>query len=92
MSDALIQVSVSMPGKPMVSYRFRVDHVYGTLTRAVDGDKVIRDAVASGLRRIFGGSVKLEAQIKQEPVHDVSMVKRGPGRPRKVTDDVPSGG
>ena len=88
--DALIQISVSVEGKPLVSYRFRVDHVYGTLSRAADVDKTVLDAVYGGLRRIFGGSVKLEGRVSEAPVLDVP--KRGPGRPRKVADDVPSGG
>lgn len=89
MSDAYIQVTVSMPGKEPVGYKFHVKHVYGTMTRATDPEKKFLDVFYGGLRRVFGGSAHFDGFVRQE---SVEPVKRRPGRPRKVVDDVPSGG
>ena len=80
--DALIQVSVSMPDKPLVGYKIRVTNVYGTITRAADSDQLFLNALMGGLRKAFGGSVKVESLYHDESETAKPAVKRG--RPRKT--------
>ena len=80
--DVLIQVSVGVEGKPLVSHRFRVDHIYGTLNKAADVDQVVRDALYAGLRRVFGASVTIEGRVSEPTPRR--------GRPRKAGNDVPA--
>lgn len=94
MSDAYVQVSVSMPGKPMVGYKIKVTNIYGTFNRATDSDQAFLHSIMVGLKKTFGGSVKVESIfhdriVKLEtpkevlPIPSVD-VKRKVGRPRKT--------
>lgn len=74
--DALIQVSVSMPDKPLVGYKVRITNVYGTITRAADSDQLFLNALMGGLRKAFGGSVKVESVYHEQDQQTPRKVSR----------------
>ena len=82
--DALIQVSVSMPDKPMVGYKIRITNVYGTLTRAADSDKLFLNAMMGGLRKAFGASAEVESLYHDEAEQPAKIAPVKRGRPRKA--------
>lgn len=68
MSDAYIQVSVSMPGKPIVGYKIKIANVYGTFNQTTDSDQAFLRSIMGGLTKVFGGSVKVESVFHDEAV------------------------
>ena len=83
MSDAFVQVTVAVPGKPIVGYKIKVTNVYGTINRATNTDQGFLRAMMSGMIKMFGASVKVESVYHDKPKDEV-VAPRRPGRPRKA--------
>lgn len=91
MSDAYVQVTVLVPGKPIVGYKIKVKNVYGTINRATNTDQMFLRSIMSGMTKMFGGSAKVESvyhekavEKYEEVVAEVDEAPKRRGRPRKV--------
>ena len=62
--DTYITMTVSIPGKPLFGFKFVVENIYGTMTRAANPEEVFKQALSFGLTKVFGGSVKFESTTR----------------------------